>query len=235
MIAALPSLWRGVLALISDPSCPLCAGAVAAEAAVTAPVPAPPAQLCGACLRRLALPEGGLQGDEPLLWCAAAPYDGALRQLLLRQRPRPELPLIAALALEWHRCCRQVLPGAVLVPIPSWKRRGNPLPLLLAQALARWAGPATQLAPQLLLRRHPTLGQHHLGRTLRQRNQQGAFAAVAPSPSGSGRLARPPLWLVDDILTTGATATAAAAALEASGHAVQGLLALARTPVRRRL
>ena len=167
VIAALPSLWRGVLALISDPSCPLCAGAVAPEAVVTAPVPAPPAQLCGACLRRLALPEGGLQGDEPLLWCAAAPYDGALRQLLLRQRPRPELPLIAALALEWHRCCRQVLPGAVLVPIPSWKRRGNPLPLLLAQALARWAGPATQLAaerqpgstPALAGGRHP----HHGG------------------------------------------------------------------------
>ena len=124
MIAALPSLWRGVLALISDPSCPLCAGAAAS-----------PALLCEPCLRRLALPEGGIQGDEPLLWCAAAPYDGALRQLLLRQRPRPEPALMAALALEWHRCCRQVLPGAVLVPIPSWKRRGNPLPLLLAQAL----------------------------------------------------------------------------------------------------
>lgn len=229
MIAALPSLWRGLLALISDPSCPLCAGAVAAEAVVTAPGPAPPAQLCGACLRRLALPEGGLQGDEPLLWCAAAPYDGALRQLLLRQRPRPEPPLIAALALEWHRCCRQVLPGALLVPIPSWKRRGNPLPLLLAQALARWAGPATQLAPQLLRRRRPTLGQHHLGRNLRQRNQRGAFTAPAATPR------RPPIWLVDDILTTGATAVAAAAALQASGHAVQGLLSLARTPARRRL
>ena len=224
MIAALPSLWRGVLALISDPSCPLCAGAAAS-----------PALLCEPCLRRLALPEGGIQGDEPLLWCAAAPYDGALRQLLLRQRPRPEPALMAALALEWHRCCRQVLPGAVLVPIPSWKRRGNPLPLLLAQALARWAGPATRVQPQLLRRRHPTLGQHHLGRTLRQRNQQGAFVAIPPSPLGGGRQARPPLWLVDDILTTGSTAVAAAAALEASGHAVQGLLALARTPARRGL
>ena len=203
---------------ISEPRCPLCAAA-AAE----------PSLLCGACLQRLALPEGGLQGDDPLLWCAAGPYGGALRQLLLRLRPAPQRPLICALALEWHRCCSQVLPGAVLVPIPSWKRRGNPLPLLLAQALAGWAGPSTQVQPGLLMRRHPTLGQHHLGRSLRWRNQAGAFAAPAARPQ------RPPLWLVDDILTSGATALAAATALEASGHAVQGVLTLARTPVRRRL
>ncbi|MEY4430591.1 MAG: hypothetical protein RLZZ533_527 [Cyanobacteriota bacterium] len=190
---------------------------------------APPPQLCAACLGGLALPEGGLQGDEPLLWCAAAAYEGPLRQLLLRQRPRPEPGLIRALALEWHRCCSQVLPGAVLVPIPSWKRRGNPLPLLLAQALARWAGPSTQVQPGLLMRRHPTLGQHHLGRSLRRLNQQGAFSAPAASHQ------RPPLWLVDDILTSGATALAAATALQASGHAVQGVLTLARTPARRRL
>ena len=217
MIPGLPSLWRSALALISEPSCPLCGAA--------AP---PPPLLCGTCLQRLALPEGGLQGDEPLLWCAAAPYDGALRQLLLRQRPAPQPALIRALALEWHRCCSQVLPGAVLVPIPSWKRSGNPLPLLLAQALAHWAGPSTLVAPTLLRRRHPTLGQHHLGRGLRQRNQRGAFAAPAATPQ------RPPIWLVDDILTTGATAVAAAEALQASGHAVQGLLSLARTPARRR-
>jgi predicted amidophosphoribosyltransferase len=218
VIPGLPSLWRSALALISEPSCPLCGAA--------AP---PPPLLCGTCLQRLALPEGGLQGDEPLLWCAAAPYDGALRHLLLCQRPAPQPALIRALALEWHRCCSQVLPGAVLVPIPSWKRHGNPLPLLLAQALAHWAGPSTQVVPTLLRRRRPTLGQHHLGRNLRQRNQRGAFTAPAATPR------RPPIWLVDDILTTGATAVAAAAALQASGHAVQGLLILARTPARRRL
>jgi predicted amidophosphoribosyltransferase len=218
VIPGLPSLWRSALALISEPSCPLCGAA--------AP---PPPLLCGTCLQRLALPEGGLQGDEPLLWCAAAPYDGALRHLLLCQRPAPQPALIRALALEWHRCCSQVLPGAVLVPIPSWKRHGNPLPLLLAQALAHWAGPSTQVVPTLLRRRRPTLGQHHLGRNLRQRNQRGAFTAPAATPR------RPPIWLVDDILTTGATAVAAAAALQASGHAVQGLLSLARTPARRRL
>ena len=38
------------------------------------------------------------------------------------------------------------------------------------------------------------------------------------------------MFLVNDILTTGATACAAAEALAAAGYAVQGLLALARTP-----
>jgi predicted amidophosphoribosyltransferase len=220
-------LWRAALALISEPRCPLCGGTAPAGPAP----PVPPPQLCAACLGRLALPQGGLQGDEPLLWCAAAAYEGPLRQLLLRQRPRPEPALIRALALEWHRCCQGVLPGAVLVPIPGWKRRGNPLPLLLAQALARWAGPSTRVQPGLLRRAHPTLGQHHLGRALRQRNQRGAFAAPAPVCSLGPP---PPIWLVDDILTSGATALAAASALQASGHAVQGVLTLARTPARRR-
>jgi predicted amidophosphoribosyltransferase len=39
-----------------------------------------------------------------------------------------------------------------------------------------------------------------------------------------------PLLLVDDILTTGATATAAMVALEQVGHGLLGLACLARTP-----
>ena len=224
MAVVVQQLWRGALALISAPRCPLCGAALSEPPAATLD----PAQLCGGCLKELALPDGGLQGDEPLLWCAAAPYDGALRRLLLRQRPRPEPAVIGALAAELYRCCSTVLPGALLVPIPSWKRCGNPLPQLLAEALARRAGASAAVAPQLLQRRRPTLGQHHLNRDLRQRNQQGAFACAAP-------LGQRPVWLVDDILTTGATAAAAAAALQAGGHGLQGVLTLARTPARRRL
>ena len=180
--------------------------------------------LCGGCLTRLELLEGGLQGDEPLLWCAAAAYGGAFRALLLRQRTQPSSAWMSALALCLQRCCAAVLPGALLVPIPSWKRRGNPLPQLLAAGLVQASQGTATLAPQLLWRRRPCLGQHHLGRSLRARNLEGAFAALPPAAS-AGR----PVWLVDDILTTGATALAAAEALQRSGHAVQGLLALART------
>ena len=227
MAALVQQIWRGALALISAPRCPVCAAALLDPPRVE-PMALEAALFCGECVQQLALPQGGLQGDVPLLWCAAAPYDGALRRLLLRQRPRPEPPVIAALAAVLHRSCSTVLPGALLVPIPSWKRRGNPLPQLVAQELARRAGASTAVLPQLLQRHRPTLGQHHLSRSLRQRNLQGAFAC---GPAQGSR----PLWLVDDILTTGFTAAAAAAALQAGGHAVQGVLTLARTPARRRL
>jgi predicted amidophosphoribosyltransferase len=133
--------------------------------------------------------------------------------------------LIAALATLLHGCCASAVAGALLVPVSSWKRAGNPLPLLLARALVAASAGQTQLAPQLLHRSRPTLGQHHLGRSLRARNLQGAFTAQACAEQPAR-----PLWLVDDILTTGATAWSAAQALQAAGHSVQGLLALARTP-----
>jgi predicted amidophosphoribosyltransferase len=209
------SLWRQTLDLISAARCRSCSG----------PIEPGVADFCERCQGQLALPEGGLQGDQPLLWCALAPYAGSLRALLLRQRPTVDPALITALGTRLHTCCASVLSGALVVPVPSWKRAGNPLPLLLAQALVAASGGAAELAPALLWRTRPTLGQHHLGRSLRRSNLHMAFTALAcrdPEPR--------PLWLVDDILTTGATACAAADALATAGHAVQGLLALARTP-----
>ncbi len=118
----------------------------------------------------------------------------------------------------------------LLVPIPSWKRRGNPLPPLVCQCLSRQLG---LVAAPLLLRRHPVLGQHHLGRAMRFANQRGSFACCRPPQPGEAR--RRPLLLVDDILTSGATALAAAEALQQAGWRVEGLLCLARTPEWRHL
>jgi predicted amidophosphoribosyltransferase len=209
----LHQLWRAGLALISSPCCPVCTRATDADLPV-----------CVGCQQRLGLVEGGLLGDEPLLWCALGAYAGELRRLLLRQRPTPRPAVIRALAAQLHRCCTGALPpGCLLVPIPSWKRSANPLPQLLAAGLAEQAGPGAHLAPGLLKRARATVGQHHLDRRQRLDNQRGSFACVA----GMGRA---PVWLVDDILTTGATALAAATALQNDGWAVQGLLCLGRTP-----
>ena len=224
-------IWREALALISAPRCPACGGAIAAAPAASEPglgvgcaprVPGHPPLLCADCQQALQLPEGGLQGDAPLLWCALGSYRGGLRRLLLRQRPTPQPALITALAAQLHCVCATALPGALLVPIPSWKRAANPLPHLLAGALVQAAAGRCRLDDALLQRSRATVGQHHLNRHQRLGNQCGSFRC-----SGAGRA---PVWLVDDILTTGATALAAAEALETRGWAVQGLLCLGRTP-----
>jgi predicted amidophosphoribosyltransferase len=65
---------------------------------------------------------------------------------------------------------------------------------------------------------------------MRIANQQGAFRCLRPPGPGEAR--RHPLLIVDDILTTGATATSAAQSLRAAGWRVEGLLCLARTEAR---
>jgi len=181
------------------------------------------------------LPSGGLRGHTPLNWWAAGSYQGQLRGRLLRLRNAPSGPAVGALIQELTLGL-QAEPWAtapLLVPIPSWKRRANPLPGLLGRALAWQLG---WRPINLLARSRPVLGQHHLGRELRWSNQAGAFRCLQPARRlpRSQEPQRPPVLLIDDILTTGATACAAAAALAAGGWQVAGMACLARTPPRGR-
>lgn len=207
-------------------SCPLCGE----ELEGLKPAPG---HACPACCERLELPEQGLMGLDPLPWWGAGRYGGSLRHLLLDLRRRPRIEAVAALA-RVARCALaltadpQQLRGwcerPLLVPIPSWKRRANPLPPLFCRALER-GGDFRRL--DLLERSRPVLGQHHLGRSLRIANQAGAFRCLRPPGPGEAR--RRPVLIVDDILTTGATACSAAQCLAAAGWRVEGMLCLART------
>jgi predicted amidophosphoribosyltransferase len=181
----------------------------------------------------LELPEDGLMGVDPLPWWGAGRYGGGLRHLLLDLRRRPRIEAVAALARGTRRALattvdpqqlRTSCERPLLVPIPSWKRRANPLPPLFCRALER-GGDFRRL--DLLERSRPVLGQHHLGRKLRIANQAGAFRCLRPPGPGEAR--RRPVLIVDDILTTGATATSAARCLAAAGWRVEGVLCLART------
>jgi predicted amidophosphoribosyltransferase len=216
-LTALPMGW-----LLGTP-CPLCQQ--------LPPLAEPPTGgLCRTCADRLSLPPGGLRGLAPLPWWGIGSYGGALRGLLLDLKHRPRPDLVAALLKPLQPSLRSLagdqgsLPP-LLVPIPSWKRRGNPLPALICSGLGKQLG---LRRADLLTRSHPVLGQHHLGRRLRLANQDGAFRCQPPAE----RLRRRPILIVDDILTTGATALNGALCLKAAGWPVLGLVCLARTAPR---
>ena len=86
-----------------------------------------------------------------------------------------------------------------------------------ARALAaRWG---LELAP-VLARARATPRQRGLSRTERRQNVQGAFRALAPPGTE--------VVLVDDVYTTGATASAAAAVLRGAGARLVHVVTFAR-------
>ncbi len=101
----------------------------------------------------------------------------------------------------------------VIVPIPLHRRRYLERGYNQSAWLARGIGDvlARPVAPELLMRIRPTQSQTHLSRETRRANVARAF--VAPYPE---RVVGRHVLLVDDLLTTGATAAWAAQALHSA-------------------
>lgn len=99
----------------------------------------------------------------------------------------------------------------VIVPVPKSSRsRGYNVPLLLAKPIAQGLG--LPILPEALQRR--SFSKHQAGLPLEERlaNVAGAFAAADPGAVEGKRV-----LLVDDIITTGATAAACTQALLDAG------------------
>jgi ComF family protein len=111
-----------------------------------------------------------------------------------------------------------------LVPVPLHpariRSRGFAPAAILARVAARALG-----APAVagLQRVRDTPSQTGLDRPGRRRNVAGAFAPGRAAPG-------PTVWLVDDVVTTGATLGEAARALRAAGARRVAAICLARTP-----
>jgi ComF family protein len=118
---------------------------------------------------------------------------------------------------------------AALVPIPlardRERERGYNQSAALARALApRWNVPVWD---DVVERTHATATQTRLTPEERRRNVSGAFSVR----SGAGsRIRGTHVVLVDDIITTGATLTACAAALFAGGARIISLVTFGRAP-----
>ncbi|MBM3271827.1 ComF family protein [Candidatus Kaiserbacteria bacterium] len=119
----------------------------------------------------------------------------------------------------------------LIAPVPLYKTRErergfNQIVRVLAQLPPELQdGTRARLAPKLLVRTRDTAAQAKLARPKRLANVAGAFA-LSPE-ADSADLSSTHAILIDDVVTTGATITHAAAPLLRSGAAVT-LIALAR-------
>ena len=177
--------------------------------------------LCGGCL-----------SQAPAFDAARVPwiYDEQLAHLIQRWKYGGEHNLSSLLAFLWLVQVRDPGPVDALVPVPlHWRRRwrrGYNQSALLAGELQRQC-PAlghTKVAAKLLSRRRATAPQSGMSAGARRKNLQGAFTVCRPCDNL--RLA-----VVDDVMTTGATAIAAARALRNAGANHVEIWCLARTPM----
>ncbi len=170
---------------------------------------------CGLCRR-------GIIGFDAAY--AFGSYEGVLRELVhlfkygrVRALAKPLGDLMASTLPRMQRF-------DIVTPMPMhwlrrWQRGFNQAELLAAEVARRYA-----IRPEKILRRRKgTPPQAGLSRSARRQNVTGAFEVTK-----GARIQDKRILLIDDVLTTGATASACAAAMKRGGAKYVAVLALAR-------
>lgn len=230
-------------AFIKDCCCELCLG----------PIGQPghsPSFLCQACFNDLpAIPPSCSHCSEPLshpkagqthqrcLRCQLHPpeYDYSHYRFLFQspvdlwiraakdKRQEHWLGRLSELMLDKPPASLSRVDGLVVIPshwLARWKRGYNPAEILTRQISHRTGIPIIRNA----LHKRYARDQRHLSAKERHRNLAHTLLA------GQQTLDQAHILVIDDVMTTGATASAAAVALKQQGASIVGIWALARTP-----
>jgi ComF family protein len=214
-------LARTVASALLPPVCCLC-GAAGQP---------PDLDLCDVCATLLPVLDGGSGsgpaiGDGTLvrslfLYKYEYPVDHLIRALKFRGE-RVFARVLGELLAREHRARAMQLPS-IIVPMPlhasRYRERGFNQALEIARFAARSLG--ARVDAHVLARTLATREQSGLSLQARRKNVRRAFEVVRPLPRG--RIA-----LLDDVVTTGSTAMAAAQALAAAGAEELELWAIAR-------
>ncbi|HED66108.1 MAG TPA: ComF family protein [Planctomycetes bacterium] len=247
--ASIPRAGRELLEALYPPLCPLCRRPGSEFGCTEHRLPGGAGTgrpHCGICARSLPpfLPDGercdACRRRRPRFarLVVLAPWrdHSGLRDWILAYKHggRRDLagPLAAALAeryrAERERRTRNRGESArpLLVPVPLHRlrrfERGYDQALLLARALGEELDAPVR---RLLRRRRWTVPQGEAGPESRRSNVAGAFRPVLAEPH---HLRGVSVWLVDDVVTSGATVEACVEALGELGARSVGVLALAR-------
>lgn len=191
--------------------------AIPLPAAVTADA----RQRCGACLQN---PPPFTQTFAPWL------YGEHLAHLVRRWKYQGERRLTPLLATLWHtQSPRITTPADLIVPVPlhwrrQWRRGFNQAELLASQLQLNCSALQESRIAAALVRRHrATAAQSGMNAAERRNNLRGVFTVRKRCDNLN-------IVIVDDVFTTGATATSMSSALLDAGARQVQVLCLARTP-----
>ncbi len=230
------------LHLIYPPRCTICGDQVESDFGLCGPcwrdTPFISGLVCDAC----GVPLPGEEDAAQVVHCddcmriarpwqrgrAALLYKDNGRRLVLALKRGDRQDVVRPAALWMARAAKPLLTDNTLIaPVPlHWvrmlRRRFNQA-ALLAKAVADEAGLAC--CPDLLIRQRRTRSLEGLGFDARHQTLDGAIKA---HPKRRHRMAGRHVLIVDDVMTSGATFSAAAQACFASGAKDVSILALAR-------
>lgn len=185
----------------------------------------PDRRLCGSCTSRPPAFDGAR--------CAVI-YEGPIRAMVQRFKFGHRTDLAKPLARRLLEALPPEEAPDLVVEVPlHWTRRlarGYNQAGLLARHVAKSRG--LRHGRAILRKARRTADQAHLGASERRTNLSGAFALGRNARTARSLIAAKRILLIDDVLTTGATADACARVLKEGGAARVFVLALARTPVK---